>query len=59
MIDTREVAANGFRFTADVGGDGPLVVLLHGFPHSRHTWRHELPALVAAGYSVCAPDQRG
>lgn len=58
-IETVEIEAGGLTFTADVGGSGPLVVLLHGFPHSRHTWRHELPALVEAGYRVCAPDQRG
>lgn len=38
---------------------GPLVVLLHGFPQSRHTWREQLPALAAAGYRALAPDQRG
>ncbi len=59
MIETRALAANGLEFTGDLGGDGPLVLFLHGFPHSRHTWRHELPALVDAGYQVCAPDQRG
>ena len=58
-IETVEIEACGLTFTADVGGAGPLVVLLHGFPHSRHTWRHELPALVDAGFRVCAPDQRG
>ncbi len=39
--------------------DGPLVLLLHGFPQSRHTWRHQLPALAAAGFRAVAPDQRG
>ncbi len=39
--------------------EGPLVVLLHGFPQSRHTWREQVPALAAAGYRVLAPDQRG
>jgi len=40
-------------------GEGPLVVLLHGFPEFWWSWRHQIPALVAAGYRVVAPDQRG
>jgi pimeloyl-ACP methyl ester carboxylesterase len=49
------------RFVADVAGsaDAPLVLLLHGFPQTRHTWRHQVPALGAAGYRAVAPDQRG
>ncbi|KAI9018886.1 putative epoxide hydrolase [Hyaloraphidium curvatum] len=39
--------------------DGELVVLLHGFPESLWSWRHQVPALAAAGYRVVAPDQRG
>lgn len=37
----------------------PTVVLSHGFPELAHSWRHQLPALAAAGYHVVAPDQRG
>jgi pimeloyl-ACP methyl ester carboxylesterase len=40
-------------------GSGPLVVLLHGFPESWYSWRHQLTALAAAGFHVVAPDQRG
>ena len=49
------------RFTADIAGpaDGALVLLLHGFPQSRHSWQAQLPALAAAGYRAVAPDQRG
>jgi pimeloyl-ACP methyl ester carboxylesterase len=52
---------SGLTFTADVAGpaDGPLVLLLHGFPESRHSWRTALPALADAGYRAIAPDQRG
>jgi pimeloyl-ACP methyl ester carboxylesterase len=52
---------SGLTFTADVAGPtgGPLVLLLHGFPESRHSWRAALPALAAAGYRAVAPDQRG
>ncbi|MFL6246555.1 MAG: alpha/beta fold hydrolase [Thermoanaerobaculia bacterium] len=43
----------------DSEGDGPLVVLLHGFPESRKTWTRQLPALAAAGFRAVAPDLRG
>ena len=38
---------------------GPVVVLLHGFPELNISWRHQIPALAAAGYRVVAPNQRG
>mgnify|MGYP002761007529 CR=1 FL=1 len=40
-------------------GEGPVVVLLHGFPDSRHLWRYQVPALTEAGFRVVAPDLRG
>jgi pimeloyl-ACP methyl ester carboxylesterase len=40
-------------------GEGPLVVLCHGFPESWYSWRHQLPALAAAGFHAVAPDMRG
>jgi pimeloyl-ACP methyl ester carboxylesterase len=40
-------------------GEGPLVVLLHGFPEFWYGWRYQIPALVAAGFRVVAPDMRG
>ena len=60
-VTTTVIESNGLSFTADVAGpaDGQPVLLLHGFPQTRHTWRAELPALAAAGYRACAPDQRG
>jgi epoxide hydrolase 4 len=39
--------------------DGPLAILLHGFPECWYSWRHQIPALVQAGYRVAVPDQRG
>jgi pimeloyl-ACP methyl ester carboxylesterase len=39
--------------------EGPLAVLLHGFPECWYSWRHQIPALVRAGYRVAAPDLRG
>jgi epoxide hydrolase 4 len=47
------------RLTYDSDGEGPLVVLLHGFPESRKTWSRQLPALAAAGFRAVAPDLRG
>ncbi len=55
----RDVAANGARFHAVTAGEGPLVVLLHGFPAYWWTWRSCIPALAAAGYRVAAVDLRG
>lgn len=40
-------------------GDGPAVILVHGFPELAYSWRHQLPALAAAGYRAIAPDMRG
>jgi pimeloyl-ACP methyl ester carboxylesterase len=40
-------------------GEGPLVLLCHGFPECWYSWRHQLPALAEAGYRVVAPDMRG
>lgn len=40
-------------------GQGPLVLLLHGFPDCSYTWRHQLPALASAGFHAAAPDLRG
>ena len=40
-------------------GEGPLVLLLHGWPETWYSWRHQIDALASAGYRVIAPDQRG
>ena len=55
----RFVAANGARFHVAEIGQGPLVVLLHGFPQFWWAWRDQLIALAAAGYHVAAIDLRG
>ena len=55
----RFVETNGIKLRVAMMGEGPLVVLLHGFPSSWYTWRHQLPALAQAGYRVVAPDLRG
>jgi pimeloyl-ACP methyl ester carboxylesterase len=53
------VDVNGVGIEYEVSGDGPPVVLLHGFPDSRRLWRHQVPALVDAGFRVVVPDMRG
>lgn len=55
----RDVAANGARFHLVQAGEGPLVLLLHGFPLFWWTWRFALPALAQAGYRAVAMDLRG
>jgi pimeloyl-ACP methyl ester carboxylesterase len=52
-------AVNGVRLHFVEMGEGPLVLLLHGFPECWYTWRHQLPALAAAGYRAVAVDLRG
>jgi pimeloyl-ACP methyl ester carboxylesterase len=56
-----DVLASGLMFDVDVAGvpGSPPVLLLHGFPQTSYTWRHELPALAAAGFFAIAPNQRG
>ncbi len=60
-ITTGSVTANGLDFGYLAAGpeDGPLALLLHGFPDSAHTWRHLMPELAAAGYRAVAPFMRG
>ena len=55
----KRVRANGLEFACVEQGEGPLVLLLHGFPDTASSWSHQIPALAAAGYRVVAPDQRG
>jgi pimeloyl-ACP methyl ester carboxylesterase len=57
--ETRTVTSGGVKLAVDVGGEGPLVVLAHGFPELAYSWRHQVPALLDAGYRVAVPDQRG
>ncbi len=56
-----KITLDGLSFDADTCGrrGDPLVLLLHGFPQTSHTWRHQLDPLAAAGYFAVAPNQRG
>ena len=58
-VTHRTIEANGIRLHLAEQGDGPLVVLCHGFPESWYSWRHQLAALAAAGFHAVAPDMRG
>ncbi|MGD0116398.1 MAG: alpha/beta hydrolase [Dehalococcoidia bacterium] len=58
-ITHRMIAANDINIHIAEQGEGPLVLLLHGFPELWYSWRHQLPALADAGYHVVAPDVRG
>ena len=54
-IDVGEITLS----VLEEGTGDDVVVLLHGFPELAHSWRHQLPALAAAGYRAVAPDLRG
>lgn len=58
-LRSRVVDAGGTRLHYVEAGEGPLVLLVHGFPESWYSWRHQLPALAAAGYRAVAIDVRG
>lgn len=58
-VNHRFIDTNGIRMHIAEQGQGPPVVLCHGFPECWYSWRHQLPALAEAGYHAVAPDQRG
>lgn len=53
------LAVNGITLRVVVEGQGPLVILVHGWPQCWYLWRHQIDPLVAAGYRVAVPDMRG
>ena len=55
----RDIRTNGIRMKIAEMGEGPLVVLAHGWPDSWLSWRHQLRALAAAGFHAVAPQMRG
>jgi pimeloyl-ACP methyl ester carboxylesterase len=58
-ITHRQLSVGSLSMHVAEAGEGPLVILLHGFPESWYSWRHQLTALATAGYHAVAPDQRG
>src|SRR6266536_2916439 len=55
----RLIETNGIHLNIAEQGEGPLVLLCHGFPESWYSWRHQIGALAAAGFRAVAPDMRG
>ena len=55
----RIIETNGIQMNITEQGEGPLIILCHGFPELGYSWRHQLPALAKAGFHAVAPDQRG
>src|SRR3954467_11504459 len=55
----RDLNCRGTRIHAVEDGEGPLIVLVHGFPESWYSWRHQIPVLAKAGFRVAAPEVRG
>src|SRR6516225_2178691 len=55
----RVVTTGRIRIHLVEAGSGPAVLFIHGFPESWYSWRHQIPALAAAGYRVVAIDVRG
>ncbi|HML08849.1 MAG TPA: alpha/beta hydrolase [Xanthobacteraceae bacterium] len=55
----RTIESNGIRMHVAEQGEGPVVLLCHGFPESWYSWRHQLRALAEAGFKAVAPDMRG
>ena len=55
----RFIQTNGIRMRIAEMGEGPVVLLVHGWPESWYSWRQQIPALASAGYKVVVPDMRG
>jgi len=53
------IDTNGIRLRASLEGHGPLVVMVHGFPESAYSWRHQMRPIAEAGFTACAIDVRG
>jgi len=58
-MEPRTITANGLRFGYLEQGTGPLVLMVHGFPDTAHTWDKTMPAVAAAGFRAVAPFTRG
>jgi pimeloyl-ACP methyl ester carboxylesterase len=53
------IETNGVKLRCVVEGEGPLIILLHGWPQCWYLWRHQIDPLLNQGWKVCVPDQRG
>jgi pimeloyl-ACP methyl ester carboxylesterase len=59
MASSRSLEVSSIEMSVLEQGTGPLVLLCHGWPELSYSWRHQIPAIAAAGYHVVAPDMRG
>jgi pimeloyl-ACP methyl ester carboxylesterase len=59
MPDFRMIDAGEVKLRCAIEGEGPLVVMVHGFPESWYSWRHQLGPIAEAGFTACAIDVRG
>jgi len=59
MREFKLIDAGAARLRAAMLGEGPLVLMVHGFPESWYSWRHQLEPIAAAGFTACAIDVRG
>lgn len=58
-LEHRIIAVNSIKLHVALQGEGPLVIMCHGMPGLWYSWRHQLPAIAAAGFRAVAIDQRG
>jgi len=54
-----QIPTNGIRLRAAIAGEGPLVLMVHGFPEGWYSWRHQIGPIAQAGFTACAIDVRG
>jgi pimeloyl-ACP methyl ester carboxylesterase len=59
MPEFRDIQLADLRLRVGVEGTGPLVVMVHGFPESWYSWRHQMTPIAQAGFTACAIDVRG
>ena len=58
-IEFSTIETNGIQMRVAQAGSGPSVLLVHGWPESWYSWRHQIKGLAESGYRVIAPDMRG
>lgn len=59
MAELRQIEVGPIMLRAAIEGTGPLVIMVHGFPESWYSWRHQIGPIAAAGFTACAIDVRG
>ena len=58
-VQFQNVPVNGVNYRVAVEGTGPLVLMVHGFPESWYSWRHQIPVIAQAGFKAAAVDVLG